>query len=592
MKRWQNILLRAVPFVIALTPLLGAEFGVITAVVLLFVSNSQDRTIARYAKIGMLAAIVFIVPAMFMKLDFVSNRLAEGCIGEVFVIGALAARPHLGGLTKRSSDSLHANVDFVVVFLCILAIAVSNSHFVTAALHGEVFSNEATVLANRFSPWIIVHAATVLIAADSLLGSVFAFFIARQSGLGLGASAFAAAAWALAGSRISQQTNALMPTAVVPLLLLGWRWLSPRSPWLFAIASAAIGLTNPFLWAASMTLVIADALAFPERRLPISIIAALLPGAAASLASPALFMHHATLPNDINSVLRSNGGDGAYPWEWIFPNAVSAITAPLTFALRSNGSHLGNIYTESVASCMVVVVLAACMLFNRSKAYDTLKRFGGIAVLLGVFCALPSHVQSVPLPDLTLILSMSRGDVVNAAAAGMGGILGLSLIAAAQLDLLMKRRRTVAIASAYVCAALLIVDAPLSARLFWNPGATPLARQLALATTLCRGSISITPGIDGDDPVTRYVRFIVDGSDKERIVSNVPVSGATPRVGCWILDQDLSTRKLPPQLNDVVTLPLEFNGQSTALLDSTPKIIPGRRILSVSGDSILYAGEQ
>lgn len=585
----------AAPYGAAAVAIVHPLLGIVAALALAG-SRVETRAALRPAGVAFALAAITLVAAIACGASSLTDTAVRSLVGVALEVLTFVALLRALRVLAQFADFGHFPLWNRASVVCICALAVVSAAFTVARLAStdDVFGDGTVILMlSSVRATVASHLVNLAVILDALLGSFMAFEIARRRGLRFPASVFLGVAWGLAGGRIAQQTSMFVPTFIVPLSLAYWRTLGAAQ---LVFASIVIACLSRELWLASAIVVVADALSSAGDRkscAPLKV-AALVGGFSAIFVPQTLFHSPSYLIGPTaDGVVTANGGDGAYPWEWLFPSPVSNVLSGVTLALRGASSHMGNIYAQSVAAGWGVLFLVTVSMFHAIMGDARLRRFASIAVLCAIVAALPSHAFGVPIPDAQLLFLVVHGHSSQGAIAGLSGLLALCLAAAEELNLLIEESTPLSLV-AYPCLLLFLAEAGLSPAVSWRPADTSLAHEIKVASDDCRSEIGFYPGIQGDDPIPRTNRLIAAFTfDEERRAqpSLAQINATTPRqqFPCLVIDWSAAGQYLTERGAAFSRLPPEFEMSSPGLGLASDRDVHGYSIVSLDRDVVFYA---
>lgn len=443
--------------------------------------------------------------------------LAERCLG--LALGLFAGyvageRARLAGPIARFGRFCTVNARAVVSASAVLAIAFVSWQLLCNVIAARVFGMSTGLPA--YLPLGISPGARIMALLQILDAFIGAWAVGRFAvnlGVPRGASIFAGACWFVTSGRLAPQTMGFQPTCLVPLAAVYWRDVARRGAILCGALGVVVSLAAPQLVVPSCIAVLADYARLRNTAQRV----ALATGVAAALlvlaiVKIALFPPYAHVIGEAaDGIVRYNGGDGSYPWEWLFPGA-TPLSADATISWQVATVHLGNIWERCASVVPAALLLAIAASLDVLRNDRDLRRFFVVGAAVSVWAALPSHVFGTPVPDPTLILWGLHASASTGAFAALGALFTIVVISGVELAAILRRSNIAYSAVAYAAALLLVIFAPMWNGLSWRPADTPLASQLRNAASRCSGPIAMIPGSSAATPVGQYNRLVADAA--------------------------------------------------------------------------------
>jgi hypothetical protein len=585
-----------------LVVLVYAPASIVLAVALAAVYSGQRRPLLRAGlwSAAICAALTFLAVALHFGF-------AEWLMARIFIFALIAA---IAAAFDRSSQ-IHRRgyvilgiaqrrASGAVMVGAAIAAAMCIWPLIAQTRSGAVFGDPAELLQfAALGSGLAARAAIVLVWFDALASGVLTYVVLRRRQLSVAASLFGATAWLLAGGRLAPQASGFQPTLLLPAALLAWEIIGRRGAFVAAGMALAISFIAPQLFVPTIILIAADCYArgMPSRRTLGALATAFAVGFGFLLVRIALFVPPGFIVGPTaDAMLRLTGGDGAYPWEWLYPGPIGATFGDLAYSVQSLLGHFGNTWQRSVSAGWAVLLLAAAGMFHVLRYRPDLRRFMVCGLLLSMYAALPSHVGGIPIPDLALVAPAWNFWLSTGAYAGVTGIFLLCVVAASEIDFLLQARTVTGTALVYASIVLLMICAPLIPGLVWNPNSSSLANQLGGARSVCRGQIGLAPGYSKDDPVNRENRaavlFALGSLAKvQSEIRSVELSDVNRRstLRCFVVDYDEVGQYLAGPTAAAVVLPLSLSSLNVAAKRSPESyMLPGFTIVSLDGGIFVY----
>jgi len=465
---------------------------------------------------------------------------------------------------------------------------------------GAAFGDAAQILHfSRLGYSAAAHLSVLTVLLDAVAGACLTFALLRRRNVSTAASLFAAVAWSVAGARIAPQGFGFQATMLVPAALILWPSIMAKSRIWFFVLAMAVAIVSPQIFVPMLILIAADnysSLFSGGRRFDGMLAVTFVLGCGLLIAHIALFPPTPFIVGPLaDSVLRVDGGYGAYPWEWLYPSPVCADFSNLSLGAQSLTMHFGNAWQACVSCGWAVLLLALAAMGQLIRRRAHLGRFVLLAGLASMYAALPSHIDGIPIPDLALVGPLMNPALATGAYAGVAGVFALCVLSAFEIDWILQSRKWHGALLAYVSLVLLILGAPMISGILWNPDGVSLTNQLRGANYACGQTIGLVPGYAGDDPVPRTNRLSVlaafgslSKQSPIRSMSSEDVSARSP-VHCFVVDYDEQNRYSIDPTSRAVLLPASL---SATPVEEEPALdrymLPGFRIVSLDDRIFVY----
>lgn len=592
---------RTLPYIPSVIALVYAPLAFVFAILLAIFFPAKRSAMEKVALWGCATLAVLLLLATIFHFDF-ANWLGARLFYFAFVAFIGVIFDHRTLVNKSCLAFLEAcrtRANVGVEIGAALAAVLFIWPLLPKALSGAAFGDAAQILhfgGVGFS--LAAHLSIWTVLLDALAGGCLMFALLRARNVGVPASLFGAIAWMVAGARVAPQGFGFQVTAFLPAALIIWEKLAAKSYFLFFVVSIAVALVSPQIFIPMMIVIAADnySRAFPNGRFGSVLALSFVVGCAIFIAKVAVFSPTQFIAGPLaDPILRINGGDGAYPWEWLYPSPVSANFTNFAYAAQAVTAHFGNAWQACVSSGWAVLVPALAAIPQLMRRRPDLRRFAVFAVALSIYAALPSHLYGLPIPDLALVGPALNQWLTTGAYSGLAGILALCYLAAFEIDVLLQARGWGKALLVYLSLILLLIGAPLSPGIFWNPDGASLTNQLRGANYACGEIIGLVPGYAGDDPIERTNRVSVlaafgslSGQSTVRSVSLRDVSAKSP-IHCFVVDYDEIGRYAFGPASNALLLPASL---SAIPVEEEPALarymLPGFRIVSLDGRIFVY----
>jgi hypothetical protein len=470
-----------------------------------------------------IAAAIILAAGVIAAVAPATRGLAELLItiGIVLLLYSVVAATHVAAFATRAYRGLR-DLDYrrtITVTYVLLGLACASLFF--AAL----FNPALWGLTYEFN-------AKVLIAVDSVAGAAFVYLMLGAFTGSRLARICGALAWIAAGARLGPNLIHFTPTFFLPafgyaifrLRQPGRMWLAIAIPLLTAIVAPAALLGLAIVAIAAYLALRSDPSA---RRVASAGLASVVAGGLLAVVAPSVF----AAPNTIVSAaldgrLRDLSGDGAWPWEVLFPSLTGYFGQLATTLYLATG-HYGNTLLVNAAIGESVVVGTFLAYVRRRSLRGLFPQFVWALLVLGLFFGLPSRIGSVPLPTFAALISILRPGIVLVPAATASLALAGAVALATIVDYLLESRANLSLA---------LVLLLLAAQLFPNSRLFVPASSLSLSVAQWmseNGGGTLLPSRNEDDPWAIYGRYTLahTGSHNVGMATLPPLAGLSYESG-------------------------------------------------------------